>query len=208
MSEQYFTKAPSSAHDARQVTFSFRGKNFSFETDSGTFSRDHVDAGTQLLLKSLPADFEGRALDLGCGWGPVGCCMAALFPRAQVVMCDVNQRALELSRKNLAANSLRAQTFESDGLDCVEGEFDLIVTNPPIRAGKHVIYRLFAQSASRLRQGGMLLLVIRTRQGADSAQKFLETLFSSVSVVERGGGFKVLCAQGPLSAVEVPEEQA
>ena len=84
----------------------------------------------------------------------------------------------------------------SDGLDGVEGTFDYIITNPPIRAGKQVIYRMFAQSAARLNAGGELYIVIRRQQGAESAVKYLKTLFEQVDTIEKSGGFWIIRCRG------------
>ena len=200
MTEQYFTQEPKAPHQIISFPFSFRSHDFTFRTDTSVFSRSHVDRGTQLLLEALPLSFEKRVLDLGCGWGVVGCCMKAIWPAADVCLCDINQRAVETAKLNLATNNLCATVIQSDILESVDGSFDLIVTNPPIRAGKAVVYRFFAQSANALTQDGRLLLVIRTKQGADSAQSFLETLFSSVRIINRGSGIKVFSAAYPLSS--------
>ncbi len=196
MPEHYYTKTPTSGHDARAFSFAHAGRQLIFETDAGVFSKGHVDPGTAMLLKALPEAFAGRALDLGCGWGAIGAAMAAAWPGADVVLTDVNERAAALARQNLARNGLTAQVVTGDGFSAVKGTFDLIATNPPIRAGKAVIYPLFEQSAERLNKGGALLLVIRKQQGADSAVKFLSGVFSAVEILSRGsGGYRVIRAR-------------
>lgn len=196
MGEHYYSPNPTSAHDARTVSYLFRGRTLRFETDAGVFSRQHVDKGTGLLLAALPERFCGRALDLGCGWGAVGVCMASCWPEAQVALTDINERAVALSRKNMAANGLRGCVYCGDGLQNVPGRFHLIATNPPIRAGKAVLYPLFAQAIARLEADGVLYLVIRRQQGAESALKYLRTL-ADTQVVARGGGYWVLRASAP-----------
>ena len=148
------------------------------------------------LLRALPDGMAGRVLDLGCGWGAVGVSVGKKYPACSLVMSDVNERALELARKNAAANGVRAETAQSDGLENVDGSFDYILTNPPIRAGKQVIYRLFAESAQKLTENGALYLVIRRQQGAESALKHLKTAFEQVETVEKSGGFWVIRCQG------------
>ena len=195
MAEHYYTQEPTSKHEEHAFTLECAGRALWFETDAGVFSKLRLDPGTALLLKALPESFSGRALDLGCGWGPVGCCMAARWQHARIALCDVNERAAGLARENLRRNNLSGEVSCGDGLDAVEGAFDLIAVNPPIRAGKAVIYRLFAQSAQRLTAGGNLYVVMRRAQGAESAEKELKTLFSKVETVERGGGYRVFRAE-------------
>lgn len=195
MAEHYYTQEPTSKHEEHAFTLECAGRALRFETDAGVFSKLRLDPGTALLLKALPESFSGRALDLGCGWGPVGCCMAARWQHARIALCDVNERAAGLARENLRRNNLSGEVSCGDGLDTVEGAFDLIAVNPPIRAGKAIIYRLFAQSAQRLTAGGNLYVVMRRAQGAESAEKELKTLFSKVETVERGGGYRVFRAE-------------
>ncbi|MBQ8975554.1 MAG: methyltransferase [Oscillospiraceae bacterium] len=164
-----------------------------FTTDAGVFSRGELDEGTRLLLEALPERMSGRLLDLGCGWGPVGVSLKTCFPEAEVWMTDVNLRALERSRENAERNGAQVRCLESDGFSALEAlEFDAVITNPPIRAGKQVIYGIFAAARRQLSPGGALYLVIRKQQGADSAVKYLKTLFSNVETIERSGGFHVI----------------
>ena len=110
-------------------------------------------------------------------------------------MTGVNMRAAALPRRNLAANGVTAEVVEGDGFERVTGRFDAIITNPPIRAGKAVIYALFARARDFLNPGGALYIVIRKQQGAPSALKYLQEIYPSAEVIERGGGFWVICAK-------------
>lgn len=199
MGEHYFTESPESGHQFKTIRFSFAGRELTCRTDAGTFSRDHLDPGSALLTANLPVPPLGRVLDLGCGWGALALAMAALDRAAQVTASDVNQRALDLCRENFAANGLSGTFAHSNGFAALDGAFDLIVTNPPIRAGKAAIYRLFAESAAHLAPKGRLLLVIRKQQGAPSAKTYLETLFESVEIADRSKGYWILRCSGPIS---------
>ena len=170
MSEQYFSAQPSSAHSESAFDYAYRGHALRFVTDAGVFSRGEMDRGTDTLLSALH-ELSGRVLDLGCGYGTIGVSAAKAFPDCEMVMTDVNERAAALAKRNAEKNGVAAEVLTGDGFERVAGDFDVILTNPPIRAGKQVIYRLFAESAARLNAGGRLFLVIRKQQGADSAVK-------------------------------------
>ena len=138
---------------------------------------------------------HGEILDLGCGWGVIGISIARKWPETQVTMADVNTRALDLSRKNAERNRAEVICAESDGMEALaDRNFDAVVTNPPIRAGKQVIYKMFADAAQRLKPDGALYLVIRKQQGAESCIRYLETIYAKVEKLDKSGGFWVLKA--------------
>jgi len=198
MNDQYYTADPSSESKPVPCAFPYRGHGMNFMTDAGVFSKGELDQGTRLLLDALPALF-GDVLDLGCGWGAIGVSIARANPDCRVVMVDVNRRALQLSRDNLERNKTAAEVIESDGMAAVlDRTFDAVITNPPIRAGKQVIYKMFSDAATHLNQGGALYLVIRKQQGAESCVKYLKTLFGQVEKLDKSGGFWVLKASAPL----------
>ena len=194
MPDHYYTEIPTSAHDERRVVLRALGNTLTFITDAGVFSRDGLDRGTEVLLDALP-ELSGRVLDLGCGWGAVGVALGKRWPELDIVMTDINSRAVELAWRNLAENGVKATVVQGDGFAAVEGRFDAIVTNPPIRAGKAVIYGLFAQARDHLKPDGALYVVIRKQQGAPSALKYLKEIYTRAETVDRGSGFHVLRAQ-------------
>ena len=196
MAEQYYAREPESESRPASCEFQYRGKTLRFTTDAGVFSRGEVDAGTRLLLEALPEKMDGAILDLGCGWGAIGICVKAAWPRAMVTMADVNLRALGWSRENAARNGTEATVLESDCFSGLEGQlFDAVITNPPIRAGKQVIYRMFAEASDHLKDGGKLYLVIRKQQGAESCLRYLRTIYPKVEKIAKSGGFWVLEAR-------------
>lgn len=197
MNDQYYTREPASQSRPAPCAFNYRGHLLRFETDAGVFSRGELDDGSRLLLSALPP-LSGDVLDMGCGWGALGVSLAKANPGLRVTMADVNLRALALCRKNAAANGVEADCLESDGFSALAGRsFDAVVTNPPIRAGKQVIYRMFADAAWFLRPGGALYLVIRKQQGAESCEKYLKTLYANVEKLDKSGGYWVLRAASP-----------
>jgi len=205
MTEQYYTANPTSESKPVPCAFPYRGHGLNFMTDAGVFSKGELDTGSRLLLDALP-DLSGDVLDLGCGWGAIGVAIAKAYPDCRVVMADVNRRALELSRQNLERNKAAAECLESDGMAALmDRRFDAVITNPPIRAGKQVIYKMFADAAQTLKDGGALYLVIRKQQGAESCVKYLKTLYASVEKLDKSGGFWVLKASEPLKGENTDE---
>ena len=192
MNDHYYSHTPVSAHHERLIETKILGREMRFNTDSGVFSRDDVDPGSRLLIESA-GPLSGRVLDLGCGWGPVGLSLALENPEADFLMVDINERAVELSERNRRLNGvLNARVIESDSFDHVEGEFNHILTNPPIRAGKAVIYSMFDDAFVRLKPGGALTIVIRKQQGAPSAKNHLTEVFGNAEIIARGGGYWII----------------
>ena len=192
MAEHYYTNTPTSEHEERSFRAVFAGKVLAFDTDAGVFSKQHVDPGSELLCKSLPDDLGGDILDMGCGWGAMPVMTLARFPKVRITMAVVNERALSLAVSNVEKNHMQATAILSDGFEKIEGEFDAVITNPPIRAGKAVIYKMFEEAKAHLREGGSLYLVIRKQQGAPSALKFLKALYRKAEVIERDGGYWII----------------
>ena len=197
MNDHYYSQTPTSESRPVSASFSYRGHELTLMTDAGVFSRGELDNGTRILLEALPEKLSGRILDLGCGWGPVGICVGLENPDAQIVFSDVNERALSLTQQNAAKYHISGTFLQSDGFSAVDGDFDCIITNPPIRTGKQVIYQMFSDAQQRLVTGGELYIVIRKQQGAESAKKYLQTLFENVSVIDKSGGYWIIrCIKG------------
>lgn len=197
MNDQYYTADPSSESRPVPCAFPYRGHGLSFMTDAGVFSKGELDVGSRLLLDALPT-LQGDVLDIGCGWGAIGIAVAKANKQSRVTMLDVNRRALGLCQENCLRNGVTAEILESDGMAAVLGrKFDAIITNPPIRAGKQVIYKMFADAATSLNAEGALYLVIRKQQGAESCVKYLKTLFNEVDKLDKSAGFWVLKASEP-----------
>ncbi|HYG58898.1 MAG TPA: class I SAM-dependent methyltransferase [Symbiobacteriaceae bacterium] len=199
MSEHYYTARPETAHDLGQFTATLRDMSFRFMTDSAVFSRDRVDFGSALLIETVDVAPTDTVLDLGCGYGPIGMAAARLAHQGRVYMVDVNERAAGLAARNLQENHIaNAEVRVGDGLKAVPGiTFDKVLTNPPIRAGKAVIYSMIDDAWAALKQGGSIWVVIQTKQGAPSMKKKLKELFGNVEDVEREAGYHVFKAVKP-----------
>jgi 16S rRNA (guanine1207-N2)-methyltransferase len=163
---------------------------------AGTFSRDGLDVGSKLLLETfLPAaPTEAQTwLDLGCGWGAVGCVLAHARPDCRILACDINRRAARLAQKNARDNHLETEVWCGDGAAALRHDVcDAVLCNPPVRAGNATIARLFDDSFRVLRPAGSLWIVLRTAQGAKSWQRRLEEQFGNCQLRAQGKGFRIL----------------
>lgn len=209
----YYSAEPDSPSEEREILYSFNAQEFRFTADRGVFSKDHIDEGSKFLLEALYTHMQelketeperyrslvnGRALDIGCGYGVLGIVAKRLWPGLQICFSDVNRRALDLCARNAKANGIyEAEVTESDGFAEIEGRFNLILTNPPIRTGKKNIYGIFEESAARLLPGGLFCAVIGKKQGAESAGRFLKSIFGEVEILLKKKGFVVYgCREG------------
>lgn len=198
MSQHYYSKNPQTTSKPQEWDFTLRGEKFHFQTDSGVFSKNEVDFGSRVLIDTFEdSAVEGPVLDVGCGYGPIGIAIAKSFPRKQVHMVDVNTRAIELAKKNATKNNVEnVEIYESDGLSAVEEEgFSVILTNPPIRAGKETVFRFYEEAWSKVAPGGSLWVVIQKKQGAPSTQEKLEELFGNCRVAEKKKGYFIFEAR-------------
>ncbi|MGG4551653.1 class I SAM-dependent methyltransferase [Paenibacillus humicus] len=193
MADHYYTNQPSTAHDRKIWDAQLRGQKFRFISDAGVFAKGGVDYGSRVLIEAMDIPEAAQVLDVGCGYGPIGLTAARLAGRGHVTMIDVNQRAVELARENAANNKIANVTILESDLFAALGEqqFDVILTNPPIRAGKEVVHAIFEGAYDRLREGGALWIVIQKKQGAPSAKQKLESLFAQVEEVTKDKGYRV-----------------
>lgn len=204
--DHYFTARPASAAELRRVPVRLAGREVEVVTAGGIFSPDGVDKGTRVLLDQVPAPpGSGTFLDLGCGWGPLALTMALLSPAAAVHAVDVNERALDLARRNAAALGCGGLLATTPGAVDPGTTYDLILSNPPIRVGKAVLHDLMTTWLPRLtpagdgRPGGTAYLVVQKNLGSDSLQTWLASTLpdlvgGSVEVTRAASskGFRVL----------------
>lgn len=197
--DHYYSNKPSSSHQNIRFETELRGKKLRFASDAGVFSKQGIDFGSTLLIETMAITEGAQVLDVGCGYGPIGLSAALLVGSGRVTMVDVNDRALELARENAAANGIsNVRILRSDALQEVLAEqFDCILTNPPIRAGKEVVHRIFEQACTCLVPGGELWVVIQKKQGAPSAWAKLEQLFGEDQVEEatKDKGYRIFRAK-------------
>lgn len=193
----YFDENPTLESNVKEIKFSLYGQNYVYYTDNGVFSKSRIDEGSYIFLKVLlPLNLTGRILDLGCGYGPIGLTIAQNSKEARVDLADINSRALALASKSGERLNLnnRVTFLHSDIFEKIEGPYDSIVVNPPIRAGKVVTYKMYLESKQYLIDGGSLYVVIRRKQGAESALKYIGTVFENVSVLHKEKGYWIIKA--------------
>lgn len=154
------------------------------------FCKHSVDFGTNLLIETIAKEERPESLlDIGCGYGVVGISLGTIFD-CNVTMCDINERAVMIAKQN--AKKVKATVFQSDGFQKVEGAFDIIVTNPPIRAGKSVYYQWFDKSIEHLNEGGRFYCVIQKKQGAPSAMRHLESIYGNCEIIAKDKGYYII----------------
>ena len=168
-------------------------QRFTFYTDCGVFSKKGLDFGTRTLLENLKTfNIQGKVLDFGCGYGPIGIYVAQNSD-AEVHMIDINRRSLELARKNASINHVNVQIYESNLYQNVKETFDYIISNPPIRVGKKILYQILEEAKLHLKKNGQLWIVIHKDQGAKTTMEFLSQ-FYSVELITKNKGFYIICA--------------
>jgi 16S rRNA (guanine1207-N2)-methyltransferase len=190
----YFQDDPNLASNIKTISFEVNGISMNLLTDNGVFSKGKVDEGSLAFLKViLPLNLGNNILDLGCGYGTIGLTLAIAKKEARVTLADINTRALSLCKRNADAYNLgqRVTILQSDIYTKIEGKYDSIVINPPIRAGKAVTYKMYEEAKQYLIDGGSLLIVIRKAQGAESAAKYIESIFGNITLLKRDKGYYI-----------------
>lgn len=192
---QYFDNAnlPSNILEFETVIFDSK---FKFKTDNGVFSKGKLDFGTRVLLENLPIkDMSGDVLDLGCGYGVVSIILSR-FVNGSFDAVDVNRRALHLAELNLKLNkSSNINFFESYCYDSIDKNklYDYIITNPPIRAGKDVVYKILKEAKEHLKPDGQLYFVMRKDHGAKTAIRDISDIYNTEVICKEKGFFVIKC---------------
>ena len=188
---QYFEARPQVASSRSTVRLDLPDRSRELITDRGVFSSGRIDPGTKLLLLELPLTLEGPVLDLGCGYGPIACTVAARQPELDVWAVDVNERARELCELNAASEALRVSVAAPEDVPATV-RFGSIVSNPPIRIGKSALHELMEHWLDRLSPTGTAWLVVQKHLGADSLATWLTARGHGVDRVRSRQGYRIL----------------
>lgn len=192
---QYFEEDKNLKNQKRLIKINYKNKQYNLFTTSGVFSKEKFDYGTRLLLEEITKnELGGRALDLGCGYGVVGVILADVYPALTIDMIDITDRAIELSKVN-TRKLVNVNVFKSNVYEKITKEYDYIITNPPIRAGKEIVMKFLKEAQYYLKASGELWFVMRKDHGVKSVIRELGEIYE-ISIKNKSKGFYVVkCTQ-------------
>lgn len=190
----YYTNNVDLKSEKAMIHFRYREHQLHFISDHGVFSKERVDYGSRVLLDSMIiSKNQKKLLDVGCGYGTLGISLKKEYPWLSVEMVDVNERAVLLANESIEYNHVEnVVAYVSNIYENVKGTFDIIVSNPPIRAGKKVVFEILEKSFQYLNNQGEFIIVIQKKQGAPSAKKKMEEVFGNCEIVQRDKGYFIL----------------
>lgn len=192
--KHYFTDNSTLESNPSTFTFTYMGNDIFFASDIGVFSKTMIDYGSRVMLDSITIEENQKTLlDVGCGYGTFGISLKKRFSHLCIDMVDVNDRALSLCQKNVERNKVEdIRVYKSYIYDAIDNSYDVIITNPPIRAGKEVVHKILVESYQYLNDSGELWVVIQKKQGAPSAKNKMQEVFGNVGVVKKDKGYYIL----------------
>ena len=188
----YFSKKQESDLHLKKIILTIKNHNLELSTASGIFSKDHLDKGTMLLIENCIIMPGWKVLDLGCGIGVVGISVKLLHPETKVMMTDINERAVMISRMNIGLQKLEdIEARESDVFSDINDIYDTILINPPQTAGKQLCFRMIIESKQHLKPNGLLQLVARHNKGGSALRDKMNEVFGNVSEPAKKSGYRV-----------------
>ncbi len=192
----YYSEKQDSKLNLKQIRIIVKNLDFELYSASGVFSKEKLDKGTEILIKNSIIKQEGEVLDLGCGIGVVGISVKLLYPNTNVLMSDINERAVMLSKKNIEKLKLEnIDAIKSDIFSDIKKEFDAILVNPPQTAGKEVCFKIIEESLNHLKKRGLLQLVARHKKGGVSLKEKMLSVFGNVKETAKESGFRVYVSE-------------
>ena len=196
--QHYFIDKKHEKEDYFKYNFEFNGKKYTFDSVDNMFSKDGLDEGTRVLLTTVlsQVELDGKVLDLGCGIGSIGVVLKNEFPNINVDMVDINNTALELAKNNCKNNNaIKNNIFYSDLYNEIDNKYNFIVTNPPIKVGKEILFGVVSGAKDHLVEGGEIILVIRKSHGQESMKKHMEKIFGNCTILKRDKGYYIMSSR-------------
>lgn len=180
--------------EVKTITYTYKNTVLKYYVDNGVFSKNRVDFGTNTLLNSLKTmPDNSRILDVGCGYGPIGLAIAKTNKTYNIEMIDINIRAIKLAVDNKRINNINnAYIYESDLYEKVNGNFNYIISNPPIRAGKEIVFNIVSQGFEHLEYGGKIIVVIQKKQGALSLLNKMNEIYGNYTIINKEKGYYII----------------
>lgn len=200
MNTHYFSKKQDTRYEEIDIKFYLKKRNIEVNLKSahGIFSKNKLDNGSELLIDHCKLENDWKILDLGCGFGAIGISLALYNQTIKVDMCDVNERATKLSRKNVKNQGLRERikVLNSDIYSKIEDkDYDSILINPPQTAGKIVCNKMIVEAKEHLKEGGYLQIVARHQKGGRGFEELMQKTYGNVETIAKGSGFRIYCSQ-------------
>lgn len=195
--KHYYTDNSDLQSEPTNFTFHYRGHDILFTSDHGVFSKTMIDYGSRVLLETIEIhDTQNDILDVGCGYGTFGISLKKAYPHIHVDMVDVNDRALSLCKQNVEQNHVTNIDIKKSYIyEAITEKYDIIITNPPIRAGKDVVHQILTESYQHLHENGELWVVIQKKQGAPSAKNKMFEVFGNCEIVKKDKGYYILVSK-------------
>lgn len=191
----YYTNDNNLRHEDNTIFYTYKGKKIVLKSDAGIFSKERIDFGTNILINNI--DVQGsKILDIGCGYGAVGVIIGSANDNLEITFSDVNERALEMAKINCISNNIKNyKIVKSDGYENLGLDYDLIISNPPIRAGKDVVDKIVLGAKEHLTKSGKVYVVIQKKQGALSLIDRMKKSFGNVEIICKEKGYFIICGQ-------------
>lgn len=192
---QYFTNNDNLKSERRIIKYNYDSLSFSFISDNGVFSKSKIDYGSRLLVETFLKNKKeiNNFLDVGCGYGFISIILSKVL-KIYGTGIDINKRALKLGIENAKLNKVNVEFIESNCYENINNKYDLIISNPPIRAGKSIVLNILENASNYLNKNGELWFVIRKDQGAKSIIKEINSLYK-INIVEKNKGFFIIVAK-------------
>ncbi len=194
--EHYFTNNDNIKSELKNIIYKYNDISFCFHTDNGVFAKSYIDFGSKLLVETILKQNikANNLLDVGCGYGFMGIVLGKIY-EIPVDLIDINNRALHLCEMNILENKVTGKVFLSDAYENIKDKYEMIISNPPIRAGKEKVLEILLGAKEHLSENGKLIFVIRKEQGAKSILKIIENNYKKSEILEKSKGFYIIIAK-------------